>query len=524
MPNGDAPTATNPKTGEKVQFNGSQWVPIAGSKKPESTAIKVGRGAFLGTMSGLGIPESQHPVKDFASNIGGAVKSVLMDPLNVGKIVEGMATGVEKSGREAYEGYKQHDPEMMAHGATATITSLLAMKGAKDVEGIASHVPEDPAVISESSKGMATKALQSIVNRGPTHEKMQMLQDADALATKAKLATVEKAVKDDASGLMNTVSKTVDEKIPEGSVDGGAVGKSLKADLGSLVKARTLRNKLPPSVQKILEESEGTAAHKTTGRLSDTELRSALAMKKSGLKGDDLSSALTNLGFAPKQADAIMAAIEGSEAKPSMWGFEKAKQLRTELADELFTGKADNYPGPVKRAMNNAWGNLTKSMDTAAEKAGVGEEWSRAREKFKNYYSDFYGTYDRGHYNQSPLSKSLSGVNGKGIMEPLSGESAQLSRDILRKYKQFGVDPQDIMRDVRRYTTNQKIMKFADPSKWDIIIGGMALYRPEFGIPAFIARYGVPRLAEKIASRRAAGMEAARPATSVVPEPPPTPR
>ena len=39
----------------------------------------------------------------------------------------------------------------------------------------------------------------------------------------------------------------------------------------------------------------------------------------------------SNFGFAPKQADAIMAAIEGTEAKPSMWGFEKSKQLRTEL-------------------------------------------------------------------------------------------------------------------------------------------------------------------------------------------------
>ena len=410
--------------------------------------------------------------------------------------------------------------ETMARGETARGLGQLAGAGTQLV-GMA-RAPEivrneSPELTATRAKSTATNALQEIFNEGPSRSKMEQLQEADALSTKAKLSQLDQKVKTDASGLMQKVSTTVDEKIPEGSVDGTKVANDIKGDLSQYVKAKVLRAKLPPSIQKILDEAGGGATGKsTTTRLSQNELRSVSMMYKQGLRGDDLRSALSNLGYAPKQVDIMMQTTEGLADKPKLWGFKQSMQLRTELAQELFTGASEKYPGAVRKAMYRAWQNLTDQLDSAADKAQVKPDWLRAREKYAAYMTDFYGQYDRGKYNSSPLNSSLQGDTAKDIMEPLAGKGAQKARDLLRKYKEFGSE--DITHDVRRFKTNEKVMRFASPSKWDILMAAYALYRPEYGIPMFIARYGAPRLVEKILSQRAGDVPTARPVPPVIPE------
>jgi hypothetical protein len=518
----------------KAQLRGAK---VVSSKpaEPKGTIAKIAsatppvvRGSILGAFSGLGIPETQTPIQDLGKGVvrkmGEIAKTVAEHGpaegglIEGGKMVKGAAESLYGAGKEVYAGYKQKDPEMMAHGAASGVSQLAQLAEVRKL-GKEPIPHEAPEVIAQQSKGLAQRALDTILNTGPSHEKMQMLQDADALGTKAKLAHVESAVKTDASNLMQKVSTGIDEKFPQGSVDGAAVAEGIKKDIGQFVKAKTLKAKLPPSIQKILDEAGGTTGGKTPVRLSNSELQTLNVLHKAGARGDALRGSLSEMGYAPKQIDAMMQVSGGVEGGPKLWTFEQGKQLRTELGDELFTGGAEKYPGAVRKAMFNAWENLTERLGDSAQKAGLLPDWLRARAKSKAYYDDFHGTYDRGKYNQSPIGKSLSGATGQDIMEPLSGKSAQQARDILRKYSQYGIDPKDIIRDVRRYGTNSKIMKFASPSKWDIIIGGMALYRPEWGIPAFIARYGLPRLAEKIASMRATEMQSARPTIPVAPEP-----
>jgi len=143
------------------------------------------------------------------------------------------------------------------------------------------------------------------------------------------------------------------------------------------------------------------------------------------------------------------------------------KQLRTELGKELFSNASEKYPGTVRRVMYDTWKNMTDQLDAAAQKAGVADDWTRGKEKYANYIRDFYGNWERGKYNQSPIDKVLKGQNASEIMEPLSGKSAQQARDLLRKYRGYGLEPQEVIGDVRRYLTNQKITKFASPWKWD---------------------------------------------------------
>lgn len=67
-----------------------------------------------------------------ASSLGHLGWSIVKDPLNAGKAVEGIATGLEDAGRDVYQGLKHHDPRSVAHG-TGAVAGILGpqMGGAK---------------------------------------------------------------------------------------------------------------------------------------------------------------------------------------------------------------------------------------------------------------------------------------------------------------------------------------------------------------------------------------------------------
>lgn len=100
------------------------------------TYAKLGRGAALGAASGLGIPESTDPkevvggaIKNTASGLYEAGKSILKDPIEgTAGVLHGMASNLEQSGGEAWQGYKNKDPEQFAHGLTSAITQILTLK------------------------------------------------------------------------------------------------------------------------------------------------------------------------------------------------------------------------------------------------------------------------------------------------------------------------------------------------------------------------------------------------------------
>ena len=532
MPNGDdQPTATNPKTGEVFKYDGKSWVSVT---PPKAQSKKIGFGGGLAESFG-----SEPTFKGQKESTESFYKSLAAHPLDTLKSTAGagvdMLTGLQKQvvgqqfgmnaikgAGDVVKGYKEGHlgagigkavedvvPFGMGRGA-GTIARGETARGAGQLTGSAiqlatmARAPENPDVIAQKSGSVAQNALQEIVNKGATHEKMQQLVDADALGTKATLAGLEQKVKADVSARMEAVSRTVDKKFPQGSVDGAEVASNLQKDLGAMVKAKTLRAKLPGSLQKLLDEAEGTSGAKNIGRLSQKELTSAMAIKnmmKKGMSPSDARGAALNMGFAPKQIDSIMASLEASESGPRQWTFEQAKQIRTALADELFTGGAEKYPGAVKRAMFNTWKDLSTRLDAATEKAGIKDAWLDAKKRAGTYYDSFHGTMEHGAYKKSPISQALSGTNGKEIMEPLTGKSANQAKKILTNYREF-VDPNKIAADVRRYGLNDWAMNASRPAKWDIIMAGIAIARPEYGIPMFLARYMIPRLLQKgLASR-----------------------
>lgn len=113
----------------------------------EGLATKLGRGAALGAASGAGIPESTSPwevgfgaVKNAVSGLYDTVKNSLTDPNPMGlkdipgmspsqpSALHNMASNIESSGGESWQGLKEKDPEKFAHGFASMVTQLAMLR------------------------------------------------------------------------------------------------------------------------------------------------------------------------------------------------------------------------------------------------------------------------------------------------------------------------------------------------------------------------------------------------------------
>jgi hypothetical protein len=520
MANGDDTVKvqlTDGRTGTLPKAKADAWVKAGRAKvvddpllpKIKAGAKTLGREAALGGFSGLGISETQHPVMDTLK--GMMAPADLKDPGTYLGPGYGMAKGAVRSAAEIFEGlgadpkhpmkFGPVDLAKIGHGGGSLLTQWLALKGFKEGEAKSevrespatkAEVQETPATMMQKSQNSGRQIISELVNRGPTRERMQLLLDSDALATKSKLAQLDEAAKADIETSMNQVRKAIDDKAPQGSIK----PPSVKVP-GS--------ESMPKSLQKIADLEDAGKA-KTPDATSTLIQKQAKILKGKGLPDADLKGTLVNLGFKASEVDAAMG---GGESGLLTAG--RAMELRSALGKEIFQKGLDKYSYSVKKAAMDTWNGLTQAIDDAAKQAGSGDGWQQARAKSQQYYENFGGTYDHGKFNMSPINKSLRGSNATDIMEPLSGKTAQQARDAIQKYKHLSPESESVISDTRRYGLNNKVMRFADPQKWDIAVAAVALARPEWGIPAFTMRYVLPRLAEYWLSRRAKGMTTARP-------------
>lgn len=128
----------------------------------ENVVSKTLRGATMGALSGLGIPETEsradivkQPLINTAKGIGRMVAapledvgSLLVDPFvapsqrmqtetgsRTGDIVSDMAKGLESAGGESWKGIQQRDPELFAHGLGSLVTQVLSLGAAGKAKG-----------------------------------------------------------------------------------------------------------------------------------------------------------------------------------------------------------------------------------------------------------------------------------------------------------------------------------------------------------------------------------------------------
>ena len=192
MPQDDARIQTTIKDPEFLKLSGDDQVAVlkhmrSQTPTPKTPAVtelekassseqglggtykKLGRGFVTGAASGAGIPESTSPgevvggaLKNVGTGLaraGGAVAedvgSVFTDPFlpkekrltfrndPVIRIADEMGKNLEDTGKEAWQGLKQRDPEAFAHGLGSMVTQLLTLEaGDEGLKGKAASVSE----------------------------------------------------------------------------------------------------------------------------------------------------------------------------------------------------------------------------------------------------------------------------------------------------------------------------------------------------------------------------------------------
>lgn len=141
-------------------FAGNQMQTVISPQSVKDTAWKVGRGATLGAFSGLGIPESQSPISDLLKGLASHVPSgaELLDP-TAGALTSAFGLGKAEigSGKEAYQGISQGDPEQAAHGVSSGLTRALMLK---DVARGTTGAPEAARVGAQKTLGVGPEFIK----------------------------------------------------------------------------------------------------------------------------------------------------------------------------------------------------------------------------------------------------------------------------------------------------------------------------------------------------------------------------
>jgi hypothetical protein len=387
--------------------------PIAGTYR------KIGRGAALGAFEGLGIPESASGMGVVAGALGSAGsglyeagKNILMDPIEgTMKVLHGMASGVEKSGGEAYHGLREHDPEKFGHGAGSLIAQLFALKSGK--EAATTKLAESP-VLKAAEKTPAGKLVKDL-----SKSKVSELQEAHA----AESAKVEQAYQKDLKAHKESVQSLKAEH--EQAMREFKSAEEMKRHQQNL--ATTVRDNIQLADKRIAQKlgDEFNAVH------------DAIEKKNPKVQVQDVERTARAELFFPDSVQAFNNIMENFKSKLGMSDYGILRKTYTRMNELLFGGK--ELPTDLYAAVKTVRDSLGKDLQKAATSVGMGERFSRTMKKWGEYQSDWHDTSALAK-GGSPLSRILHAEDPQFVIDQLSGKSAERLLSDLKKYGTYGAD------------------------------------------------------------------------------------
>lgn len=145
---------------------------------PEATTTKIARGATLGALSGLGVPEKIDPAQNdwknawdvtsgAVKNAAGGLAQMVTDPLGASLSV---GKGLYNAGKEAWTGIHDKDPEQAAHGVGSFLAQAIMLKkaGESAVEGATRGVPDVAKAKGMTAMGTTADTVGSFDKIWPT--------------------------------------------------------------------------------------------------------------------------------------------------------------------------------------------------------------------------------------------------------------------------------------------------------------------------------------------------------------------
>lgn len=575
MPNGDTPTGTmtrqefarfiKSRVPSLAQFPDDQVIEGVLKRRPDLAGrIKEGFGTRLWeaankplgrdveeetreSISNLAsrLPEGVRGPVAFAGNVATAV------PMSIVEAGRRMVTSPLGMATAGFGGLMQELRELgilaspaVKAGVSAAETGVSAAFGAKGVEtalapGRKGETPLEEierrgtgagqALFGASGVAHATGPTAKVIGKevsgaidAPTMDRLIAAKDINALDVKNKtLAPIEKAVHDDAQATLKLAIDRM-EAVSPGVAEKTALADQIESAWSEFVKTP---ESVPEPIKKLLgagEAAKGVRAL-SAGELKAAQLASRLL--KEGHSVNEVKSAMVNLGYAPKQVDAIVG-VASPQADTGWWSATELQQIRSSLGSYAFGSKGKSLPGWSRVASISAYRLLSDILDQAAEKGNATAAWRVGNQKWKTYNETFDGKWEGGSFHDSPLANALRGQTANEIMNALGKDHTQQTRDLLGRYSLFGPDAMaKVNAGLARHNRLSTIETFSHPSKWEATTALVYPFAPHVWEAMAGMRMLTPPMLRLLATRgirpmNVRGMESVTPG---IPQEEPTP-
>lgn len=492
---------TDDKTGEKFQWDGKAWVPQQPSALnrfatsflglPEGTTP----GSFLSrtkqefTDPKVALADFETAMKGFLTAHPEAAKTgmkTMAEPGTTNKVVgatEYGLSGIPLFG-PAITGSMEQARKGDIAGSMGLPAQVLAstLIGSPEARGTAAEIP------SKVGGTMKTVA-KEVIGQGPSMDRLRAAQDITGLKIKNDyLAPLAKAVHDDAQLPIRHAVEQMDKQMPAGIAEKEPLANLVEQTLGEVAK---VQDKVPGAIQRLIKGGEEAQGVKSVRALTQKELEAgklASRLFKEGMSDREVRSTLANLGFAPKQVDAMLS-VAGPSTDTGMWDASTLQQVRSQLGRQIFGRGGESLPGPVRVGSIKIYDQLTDLLNKAAEKANVRPSWEVGNQKWRLYNETFDGKWEGGKFHESPLAKALAGQTADEIVKPLTEGNAQWARDLLGRYSRFNPRIPEVVSHIRRFQALDALERFSKPSKYELAATPVAVIDP-----TFFARLAATRL------------------------------
>jgi hypothetical protein len=349
--------------------------------------------------------------------------------------------------------------------------------------------------------GAAKTVGKEIAGHGPSMDRLNAAQDMIGLKIKNEyLAPLAKAVHDDAQLPIRHAVEQMDKQMPTGIIEKEPLAKMVEKTLGDVAK---VQEKVPGAIQRLIKGGEDAKGVQSVRALTQKELEAgklAGRLFKEGMSDREVRSTLTNLGFAPKQVDAMLA-VAAPSADTGMWNATTLQQVRSQLGRQIFGSAGESLLSAVRVGSIQVYEQLTNILNEGADKANVRSSWEIGNKKWQQYMETFDGKWEGGKFHPSPLSKALSGQTADEIVKPLTEGNAQWTRDLLTRYSRFNPRIPELMSHIGRYKWLETLEKVSRPSKYEMAATPMAAIDPTFFAKLAATRLLTPPLIRWLATR-----------------------
>jgi hypothetical protein len=467
---------------------------------------KIGREGTLGAASGVGIPETQHPLQDLWKNIGSQAKEGVglkdLDP-TAGALTQALGIGKElaTSTGEVAEGagadvknpakFGPVDVEKLSHGLGGLLSQVALLKGGEKgattpleeselVRG-AKAIPEIPPRIVQTATGakQTVNKLQTAAEKAAA-EKTSAFEEQKAKyadeAQKAKVASRSKYEAGEEAHAQETaeVQRKHEQNV---AARGKLEQENARIEQSQRMleqEAESTSKKLTENIQKTIDTAK-TAFDSEYGDF-DTKILGKTAQNPKGTLQSEvkpISDAVTNAKQnliegteeSNKQFDSIMQRIGKDRmdlgggqlgAVPgTMMSTADLRGYVTELESKLYDS---NLLPDVRQAVKSVV-EAGKKEITGSVKKQFGETAVNAYKDLNSRYSDYLTDWrDASKVNPLPrirnillepvVQRNALPVHPR-IAKVLTGNNAQIAAQLLNKYKQFGADPAILDRQIK---------------------------------------------------------------------------